>query len=198
MGGTFTLTFNGQTTIPPSARLECGHGPGGSAMLSPQSGLGMPPWHAVRTRLRPSPSQAGRVERSHYRSPVPLRIRSRPRQPLRLFSTRQRRRFQSCSQALPGIGAGNATVQQDTAGRYVITFTGALGNQNVKQLTVSNAGLTGGSPTVAVSTSVSGTIGNNGYSDVQGGSVYTITFTACAGRPECQSDYVHEQFDWYH
>jgi hypothetical protein len=67
---------------------------------------------------------------------------------------------QTAIQALPGIGAGNATVTGAAGGPYTVTFTGALAGQNLPQLTATSD-LTGGTtPNVAVATTTQGVAGS--------------------------------------
>jgi hypothetical protein len=66
---------------------------------------------------------------------------------------------QTALQALSTIGAGNATVTGTAGVSYVVTFTGALANQNVGTL-VAVATLTGGTtPGVTVTTTTGGAVG---------------------------------------
>lgn len=58
---------------------------------------------------------------------------------------------QTALQALFPIGAGNVTVS-GTAPTFTVTFTGALGGQNVAQLTGDGSALTGGTLTITTST----------------------------------------------
>lgn len=73
---------------------------------------------------------------------------------------------QSALVALSNIGTGDVTVTGSSGGPYTVTFGGALGNQNVAQMTASGASLTGGTtPGVSIATSTSGAAGHypNGF-----------------------------------
>jgi hypothetical protein len=66
---------------------------------------------------------------------------------------------QTALQALSTIGSGNATVTGTAGSSYVVTFTGALANQNVASL-VAVSSLTGGTtPTVTVTVTTGGAVG---------------------------------------
>ena len=175
-GGTFTLTFNGQTTIPL---------PLDSSAATVQTALqALPTIGSGNATVARSPNEIETVTLANatggtftlsFTGTFANTVATQTTSPI-VFNA-STAEVQSALQALPGIGAGNVTVQQDTNGKYVITFQGALGNQDIRQLTADASGLTGAGPTVTVSTTGSGNIGNNGYSTAQGGSVYTITFT---------------------
>lgn len=66
---------------------------------------------------------------------------------------------QTALQALPTIGAGNATVSGSAGGPYTVTFAGALADENVPALTATGT-LTGGtSPGITVATVTPGAAG---------------------------------------
>lgn len=67
---------------------------------------------------------------------------------------------QTALQALPGIGAGNVTVTGSAGGPYTVTFTGALGGQNVAQLTATGDFTGGTTPAISVATTTPGVAGN--------------------------------------
>jgi hypothetical protein len=62
-------------------------------------------------------------------------------------------------EALSTIGDGNVSVTGSAGGPYTVTFQNALGNQNVAQMTASNASLTGAGHAIAVTTSTPGAVG---------------------------------------
>lgn len=64
---------------------------------------------------------------------------------------------QTALQALSNIGPGNVTVTGPTSGPYIVTFTGALAETNVAQMTSTP---TGGSGTVTVATTTAGGAAN--------------------------------------
>jgi len=71
---------------------------------------------------------------------------------------------QSALEALPNIGVGNVAV---TGGALpgtpvVVTFQNQLGRQNINQMTASGAGLTGGTPAIAVTTTTPGSALDSG------------------------------------
>jgi hypothetical protein len=71
---------------------------------------------------------------------------------------------QAALQALSNIGTGNVTVAGAAGGPYTLTFAGALGNQDVPQVTASNAGLTPPTATVTPATTTPGrSLGNYAF-----------------------------------
>lgn len=68
---------------------------------------------------------------------------------------------QAALEALSSIGPGNIYVTK-AADVYTLTFRGALGQQNVAQVTASATGLTGGTPTITPATSTGGAAGTAG------------------------------------
>jgi hypothetical protein len=64
---------------------------------------------------------------------------------------------QTALQALSNVGAGNAIVTGGAGGPYTVTFTGALAETNVAQMTATP---TGGSGTVTVATTTAGGAAN--------------------------------------
>lgn len=78
-------------------------------------------------------------------------------------------------EALSTIGTGNVAVTGPNGGPYVVTFQGALADQNVAQMTASGASLTGGtSPGVTVATTTGGTSALTVAGSA--GGPYTVTF----------------------
>jgi hypothetical protein len=69
-------------------------------------------------------------------------------------------------QYLPNIGQGGVAVAGPSGGPYVVEFTGPLAGTNVAQMTSSAASLTGGTPTIGVTTTIAGSTG----------SPFTVTF----------------------
>lgn len=72
---------------------------------------------------------------------------------------------QTALAALSTIGAGNVSVSGSNGGPYTVTFTGSLGSKNIAAMTASAAGLTGGTPSIAMATTTGGATGHypNGY-----------------------------------
>ena len=64
--------------------------------------------------------------------------------------------IQNALQGLTAIGAGNVSVTGPVNGQYTIQFVGALASTDVGQVTANGSGLTGSSPTAAVTTAVNG------------------------------------------
>jgi hypothetical protein len=60
---------------------------------------------------------------------------------------------QTALQSMSNIGAGNALVTGATGGPWTVTFTGALADAALPELTVNSTGLTGGTVAAAVSDS---------------------------------------------
>jgi hypothetical protein len=67
---------------------------------------------------------------------------------------------QTALQALPGIGAGNATVAGSAGGPYTVTFVGALAQQNIAALTAVGSFTGGTTPGITVSTTTPGAAGS--------------------------------------
>jgi len=63
---------------------------------------------------------------------------------------------QSALEALSTIGSGNVSVSGSAGGPYTVEFIGALADQDVPAMTISVAGLTGGTPTGTIATSQPG------------------------------------------
>lgn len=76
---------------------------------------------------------------------------------------------QTALQALPSIGAGGATVTGGPANTtlFTVTFAGARANDQVGQITVNNAGLTGG--TITATTTTQGSNGGGAPATVLNG-----------------------------
>lgn len=60
-------------------------------------------------------------------------------------------------QSLPNIGQGGCAVAGPSGGPWVVEFTGPLAGTNVSLLTSTAAGLTGGTPTIDITTTIAGT-----------------------------------------
>lgn len=63
---------------------------------------------------------------------------------------------QTALRALSNIGDSDVSVSGSAGGPYTVTFTGALGSQNVATMSASGGSLTGSSPTVNVATQTAG------------------------------------------
>lgn len=63
---------------------------------------------------------------------------------------------QAALEALSNIAVGDVAVTGSAGGPYTVTFQGALGYQNVAQMTASGGSLTGSSPTVTPATQTAG------------------------------------------
>jgi hypothetical protein len=66
--------------------------------------------------------------------------------------------LQTALQALASIGAGNALVTGGAGGPYTVTFAGTLGLTPITTMTASAAGLTGGTPAIAVASVTTGVV----------------------------------------
>lgn len=63
---------------------------------------------------------------------------------------------QTALEALTSFGTGNVTVTGSNGGPYTVTFVGSLGLAAQSTMTASAAGLTGGTPSIAVASTTSG------------------------------------------
>lgn len=68
---------------------------------------------------------------------------------------------QTALEGIAGIGAGNVGVTGSAGGPYTVEFKGILGVQEMNLLTASAAGLTGGTPAIAVTRVTMGTFDAN-------------------------------------
>lgn len=82
--------------------------------------------------------------------------------------------LETALEALTSVGAGNVRVTGSAGSSYVVTFLNDLGNQDVPAMTVSGAGLTGGtSPAVAVAQTTAGSAVDAGLFVVREGTILT-------------------------
>jgi hypothetical protein len=66
---------------------------------------------------------------------------------------------QAIIEAMSSVGYGNARVDQNPAGTYIVTHRGALGSQNTPAVTTDATGLVGGAATAAVTNTTPGVLG---------------------------------------
>lgn len=92
---------------------------------------------------------------------------------------------QTALRALSNVGASQVAVTGATGGPYTVTFTGTLATTDVAAITGNAGGLTGGTPTVVITTPTPGVAKTLSIAVTGGtGGPYTVTFAnVLAGKP---------------
>ncbi len=163
-GGTFTLTFNGQTTKPTASGdlTELSNEVKNLTTSSPAftvgmviSGTGIPAGTTITAVGASSLTLSAVVEAGKTATGVALNATL----PFNSSSTVVQNALRALSSIGKGQFSGNANVSGAAAGPYTVEFNGPLSGIDQPQMTVDGSALTGASPTATVSTLQNGANG---------------------------------------